>query len=188
MSFWNRGLNSADVVFTLPLHPLCEFLIYMYVYMMTTTLQFFVWRNFMSIWYCAKFEKQFWANWHRQKYRKLSMRLATAFNKWILQQLCRCLDYAFAVCPHRFISTVVVAEGQGNTTRHCITLLPVRPRRKLWINSAQWQATLLHYIMVPSCVWKYCLNCNMLTTITYTEKLATGKNPISLQFLAATLI
>ena len=106
----------------------------------------FFWRNFMSIWYCAKFEEQFWANWHRQKYRKPSMRLAPAFNKWILQQLCRCLDYAFAVCPHRFISTVVVAEGQGNTTGHCITLLPVdRSRQKLWINSATGDGDTLHH-------------------------------------------
>ena len=81
------------------------------------------------------------------------MRLAPAFNKWIVEQKCWCLDYAFADFPHRFISTVVVAEKQWNTTRHCITLLPVdRPRQKLWINSAQWWATVIHYIMAPSCV------------------------------------
>ena len=39
-----------------------------------------------------------------------------------------CLDFAFAVCPHRFIKTVVVAEKQGNETRHYITLLPVDSR------------------------------------------------------------
>ena len=137
----------------------------MYVYMMTTTLQFFVWSNFMSIWYCAKFVDQYLVNCNLQKYRKLFMMLAPVFNNLILQQLCRCLDYAFAVCPHRFISTVVVTEEQGNTTRHCITLLPVaRPR---WINSAHWWWTVMYYIMAPSCVWKYCLNWNMLTTITY---------------------